>query len=88
MIFRAYRRDLIDRLGIDAPHMTYEAQISIRSARFGMKVAEIAGDEPRRIGGERKMHPFRTGWTILREMGRELLRPRRLPGEAPGQRPS
>jgi glycosyltransferase involved in cell wall biosynthesis len=76
VIFRAYRRDLVDRLAIDAAHMTYEAQISIRAAKYGLKVAEIAGDEPRRIGGERKMHPFRTGWTILCEMGRELLRPR------------
>lgn len=77
VIFRAYRRNLIRRLEIDAPHMTYEAQISIRAAKYGLRVAEISGDEPRRIGGERKMHPFRTGWTILREMGRELLRPRR-----------
>lgn len=77
VIFRAYRRDIIRRLDIDAPHMTYEAQISIRAAKYRLRVAEISGDEPRRIGGERKMHPFRTGWTILREMGRELMRPRR-----------
>ena len=82
VIFRAYRRDLIRRLAIDAEHMTYEAQISIRAAKYGLKVAEISGDEPRRIGGERKMHPFRTGWTIVKEMGRELLRPRRFPGQA------
>jgi glycosyltransferase involved in cell wall biosynthesis len=85
VIFRAYRRDLIDRLGIDAPHMTYEAQISIRAARFGLMVGEISGDEPRRIGGERKIPPFRTGWTILREMGRELRRPRRLARVEPPQ---
>jgi len=79
VIFRAYRREIIRRLDIDAPHMTYEAQISIRAAKYGLRIAEIAGDEPRRIGGERKMHPFRTGWTILKEMRRELFRPRTLP---------
>lgn len=79
VIFRAYRREIIRRLDIDAPHMTYETQISIRAAKFGLKIGEIPGDEPRRIGGERKMQPFRTGLSLLREIGRELLRPRTLP---------
>lgn len=73
VIFRAYRREILETLKIDAPHMTYEVQISIRAAKAKMRVGEIPGDEPKRIGGERKMRPFRTGLEILREIARNLL---------------
>jgi glycosyltransferase involved in cell wall biosynthesis len=73
VIFRAYRRELLERLQIDAEHLTYEAQISIRAAKYKAKVGEIPGPEPKRIGGERKMHPFYTGLDILREIGRNLV---------------
>ena len=74
VIFRAYRRDLLARLDIDANHLTYEAQISIRAAKAGLKVGEIPGDEPKRIGGERKMSPFGTGLAILNEIRKNLVR--------------
>jgi glycosyltransferase involved in cell wall biosynthesis len=78
VIFRGYRRDLLSRCHIDAHHMTYEAQISIRAARYGLKIGEIPGDEPKRIGGTRKMSPFGTGFAILQEIGKNLVlsRPR------------
>lgn len=74
VIFRAYKRDLLSRLRIDAKHLTYEAQISIRAAKYKLSVAEIPGDEPKRIGGQRKMRPFYTGADILREIIRESFR--------------
>lgn len=73
VIFRAYKRDLLSRLNIDALHLTYEAQISIRAAKAKLKIGEIPGDEPKRIGGERKMQPFRTGFAILKEIGRNIV---------------
>lgn len=72
VIFRAYKRDILERLRIDAPHLTYEAQLSIRAAKQRLNVAEIPGDEPKRVGGRRKMNPFATGLHILREVGRNL----------------
>jgi glycosyltransferase involved in cell wall biosynthesis len=74
VIFRAYKRSILASLPIDAGHMTYEAQLSIRAAKARLKVGEIPGDEPKRIGGERKMSPFGTGFEILKEIGRNLVR--------------
>lgn len=73
VIFRAYKRSILDRLNIDAVHMTYEAQISMRAAKAKLKIADIGGDEPKRIGGERKMNPFKVGSAIIWEMLRSLL---------------
>jgi len=73
VIFRAYKREILNRLKIDAVHMTYEAQISIRAAKAKLKIKEIPGDEPKRIGGVRKMNPFVTGWAILKEIWINLL---------------
>lgn len=75
VIFRAYKRDLLTKCNIDADHLTYEAQISMRAAKAKLKIGEIPGDEPKRIGGERKMQPFRTGFAILKEIGRNLVSP-------------
>lgn len=73
VIFRAYKREILTNLPIDADHMTYEAQISIRAAKAGLRIGEIPGDEPKRIGGVRKMSPFGTGFEILKEIGRNLI---------------
>jgi glycosyltransferase involved in cell wall biosynthesis len=73
VIFRAYKRSIIKTLPIDADHLNYEAQISIRAAKYKLKVGEISGDEPKRIGGERKMNPFTTGLSILKEIGKNLI---------------
>ena len=74
VIFRAYKRNLLQRLNINALHLTYEAQISIRAAKSGLNIGEIPGDEPKRIGGVRKMSPFGTGFEILKEIGWNLIK--------------
>ena len=38
-----------------------------------MKVAEIPGDEPKRIGGVRKMHPLLNGSAILFQIIKEYI---------------
>lgn len=61
VIFRAYRRELPERLGIleeRSPwwerhvgrYVSWEPQLSIRAAKAGCTVGEIPGDEPARIG--------------------------------------
>ncbi len=71
---RAYRCDAIRRMGL--PTMTQESAFrrkyprvnswelasSIRAARLKLKVAEIPGDEPKRIGGVRKLSIIRNGF--------------------------
>lgn len=73
VIFRAYKREILDYLNINAVRMTYEVQISIRAAKASLRIGEIPGDEPKRIGGLRKMSPFGVGIEILREIGWNLF---------------
>jgi glycosyltransferase involved in cell wall biosynthesis len=70
---RAFRRDKGLALDFDASGLSWPCQSSIRFARAGFKTAEIAAREPRRIGGERKMRPFWTGWEICKLIIRDFL---------------
>ena len=70
---RAFRRDKALSLGFDAPGLSWPCQSSIRFARAGLKAAEISAREPPRIGGVRKMRPFRTGWEICKLIIRDFV---------------
>ena len=70
--FRAFRRDAALRLGLDAPGLSWPCQSSIRFARARLRVTEIPANEPKRIGGERKMRPFKTGWEIVKLILRDF----------------
>lgn len=72
--YRAYRRASLDRLGMDAPGLEWVQQSTVRFLKSVMRVCELGADEPRRIGGQRKMMPFRTGWRILMLTLREFRR--------------
>ena len=83
VIYRAYKTELFKRLDLDkeasyAPERLLrtvdgiELLLSIRCAKRGLRVAEIPGDEPPRIGGKRKMLPFRWGTVFLLTIFREL----------------
>lgn len=73
VMYRAYKTRLIHDLELDRDanyavpetllHTTegYELILSVRAARRKLKVAEIPGDEPPRVGGERKLQVFRWG---------------------------
>lgn len=84
VIYRAYRTALVRELGLDregpyalperlfGTRISWEPLLSVRAARRGLKVGEIAGDEPPRVGGQRKLQVLRWGaayyWQILREI--------------------
>lgn len=73
VMFRAFRMDLFKRLDLDEKKIpALEVQLDIRCAKKKLKVADIPGDEPKRIGGVRKMKPLYNGtavlWHILREL--------------------
>ena len=83
VMFRAYRTKIFWDLGLDrdegyAPErlfrtvMGVEPLLSIRAAKKGLRVGEIPGDEPARIGGERKLQVFRWGGAYLAQTLREL----------------
>ena len=71
VIYRAYRTRLIRELELDQDRwfrtpewlfgcrLPLEPLLSIRAARRGLKIAEIPGDEPIRIGGVRKLRVLR-----------------------------
>lgn len=71
--YRAYRKQAALTLNLDTPGLSWPAQTSIRFARRGFKCAEIGVTEPPRIGGVRKMRPFKTGWEITKLILRDFL---------------
>jgi len=73
VIFRAFKKQLIQDLELDQDRwyttpeklffckVSWEPMLSARAARRQLRVAEIAGDEPPRIGGTRKLRIWRWG---------------------------
>ncbi|WP_041772194.1 glycosyltransferase family 2 protein [Leptospirillum ferriphilum] len=73
VIYRAYKKNLVQELGLnrdDAYNLpetlfrtkiSWEPLLSVRAAKSRLKVTEIPGDEPARIGGERKLKVIKWG---------------------------
>jgi len=85
VIFRAYKTQMIYDLELhtDAAYTTaeklfctkisWEPLLSVRAAKKKLKVAEIPGDEPPRIGGERKLQVIRWGGAYFFQFLREVF---------------
>jgi glycosyltransferase involved in cell wall biosynthesis len=85
VIFRAYRKRLISELELDQDRwhstpeslfgcrISWEPLLSARASRRGLKVAEIPGDEPPRLGGERKLRVLRWGASYYFQFLRDWL---------------
>lgn len=75
VMFRAWKKELFHLCSIDLATTMggIEPQLSIRCAKRKLRVAEIPGDEPKRIGGIRKMHPLRNGLGILLLIAKEFI---------------
>lgn len=71
--YKAYRKSIGQNLGLDAQGLSWPCQTSLRFEWMGYRVTEIPADEPPRIGGERKMRPFKTGREIVRIILREYF---------------
>ena len=71
--FRAYRKSIAMKLNLDTPGLGWTTQSSIRFLKNGYKVTEIPADEPKRIGGVRKMKPIKTGLEILQLILKEYF---------------
>lgn len=72
--YRIFRRDAFEKLGIDTTGLSWAIQLPIRFAKKGFRIAEIPADEPKRIGGVRKMRPFKHGLEFLGVMLKEAVR--------------
>lgn len=84
VIYRAYRKDMAQQLGLDRddayalPEMlfrtniSWEPLLSVRAAKAKLRVTEIPGDEPPRIGGERKLQILKWGAAYYFQFIREL----------------
>lgn len=85
VIYRAYRKQIVYdlELHLDEAYTTpewlfgtkvsWEPLLSCRAAKMGLKIGEIPGDEPERIGGERKLQVFRWGAAYYFQFWRELF---------------
>ena len=83
VMFRAHRKDLPARLGLDRPEpfatlerlfrtrVDWIPLMSMRAVKNGIKWGEIPADEPPRIGGERKLKIFKWGAVYLLQLLRE-----------------
>lgn len=77
VMYRAYKVALIKQLRLDTDdgftiperlfrtRVSIEPMLSLRAAKYGLKIAEIPGDEPARLGGQRKLQIVRWGLTFL-----------------------
>lgn len=67
VMFRAWRTDLLRSSTKDIPPLAgYELYFSIKCAKEKRKVADIPGDEPKRIGGISKLNPLANGFAALK----------------------
>jgi glycosyltransferase involved in cell wall biosynthesis len=72
--FKAFKLSLIKELELDVKDLpAFDVQLEIRCLKRKLRIAEIPGDEPPRIGGVRKMRPLYNGASILYIILRELF---------------
>ncbi len=73
--YRAYKKDLFKGLGIDKDlRISLDTQLCIRCAKKGLRVAEIPGDEPKRVGGESIRCIVRNGLVELLTITEEFIK--------------
>ncbi len=74
VMYRAFKKELVETLAIEKKNFpVLEQQLMIRSLKHRLKIVEIPGDEPKRIGGVRKLRIWYNGSAILYTMLKELF---------------
>lgn len=86
VMYRTFRKQIVYDLGLDreesyAPieklfftRLGWEPLMCVRAAKARLPVVEIPGDEPRRLGGQRKLQIIRWGLAYHYQFFREFLR--------------
>lgn len=97
--YNAIRRPALARLGLPDIHLPpppkggklwgdgfeVETLLNIRAAAYGLRIAEVASVEARRLHGTSNLNAFRDGWRVLRTILREYRRLRALRQAGPAQ---
>ena len=85
VMYRAYRTKLPSELDLDkeeshvtaeklfCTHISWEPLLSVRALKRKLKLSEISGDEPPRIGGKAKLQIFRWGSAYMFQVIREVF---------------
>ena len=85
VVYRTYKKLLIYDLDLNkdsnytTPEFLFQCRLSweslfmVRAAKRKLKIGEIPGDEPTRIGGERKLLVFQWGGGYYFQFLRELF---------------
>lgn len=85
VMYRAFKKQLVYDLDLDKEisytlpetlfrtKISWEPLMSVRAAKRKLKIGEIPGDEPARIGGERKLQIFKWGAAYYFQFWRELF---------------
>ena len=85
VMYRAYRTNLPRELDLDKEEshstpeklfhtrISWEPLLSVRALKRKLKVGEIPGDEPPRIGGKAKLQVFRWGAAYMFQVIREVF---------------
>ena len=71
--FKIIKKDVFTNLNLDGEFLTLEQQMSIKSCKYNLKITEIDGTEPKRVGGEAKMRPFVTGRQLSLQIIKEFI---------------
>ena len=70
---RIMKRKAFDELNFNAVRMTTTQTMTIRSLKLNHKITEIIGNEGKRIGGEKKMRPFKVGADLSANIIKEFI---------------
>ncbi len=70
--YLAFERKLIHEFDVDKT-TSWGPQLLIRATKRTIRIGEVPGDEPARIGGSRKMQPLKNGMDVLVMILKELF---------------
>lgn len=73
VMYRAFKKNIVEDLKINTKTTSYGTQLLIRASKKKLRIGEIPGDEPPRIGGVRKMRPLKNGFYELLMIFREFF---------------
>ncbi|HCJ67000.1 MAG TPA: histidinol phosphate phosphatase [Elusimicrobia bacterium] len=73
VMYRIYKKSIMKELGINTKSPSFGTHILLRALKKKLKIGEIPGDEPKRIGGVRKMQPLKNGLLELEMVLKEFF---------------
>jgi glycosyltransferase involved in cell wall biosynthesis len=85
--YNAFWAEVLPLLKVNADGFEIETVMNIRALRAGLKVAEVASFEAKRLHGEAKLRALPDGWRVLKTILRERFGPRLSQDELPVPQP-